>query len=154
MIGQKKMKLALLLNVIDPRIGGVMIMGTGGPGSPPPSRSGGSSAYVDVVAGDPYNSSPSDPDLRQRNPSTTAGGQTLPTEPRQVPMVDLPLGQRKIDFAVIDIEKALSEGVVPLNQDCWQSQPRLAVRRRMNLLDDPWSTFSRFGGIRLEHGRA
>ena len=26
-IGQQEMKLALLLNVIDPRIGGVMIMG-------------------------------------------------------------------------------------------------------------------------------
>ena len=29
-IGQEEMKLALLLNVIDPRIGGVMIMGDRG----------------------------------------------------------------------------------------------------------------------------
>jgi len=35
-IGQEEMKLALLLNVIDPRIGGVMIMGDRGTGSPPP----------------------------------------------------------------------------------------------------------------------
>ena len=32
MIGQEEMKLALLLNVIDPRIGGVMIMGDRGTG--------------------------------------------------------------------------------------------------------------------------
>ena len=31
-IGQEEMKLALLLNVIDPRIGGVMIMGDRGTG--------------------------------------------------------------------------------------------------------------------------
>ena len=31
-IGQEEMKLALLLNVIDPKIGGVMIMGDRGTG--------------------------------------------------------------------------------------------------------------------------
>ena len=36
-IGQEEMKLALLLNVIDPRIGGVMIMGDRGTANPPPS---------------------------------------------------------------------------------------------------------------------
>ncbi len=35
-IGQEDMKLALLLNVIDPKIGGVMIMGDRGTGNPPP----------------------------------------------------------------------------------------------------------------------
>jgi hypothetical protein len=34
-IGQEEMKLALILNVIDPKIGGVMIMGDRGTGRPP-----------------------------------------------------------------------------------------------------------------------
>ena len=33
-IGQEEMKMALILNVIDPRIGGVMIMGDRGTGKP------------------------------------------------------------------------------------------------------------------------
>jgi magnesium chelatase subunit I len=35
-VGQEEMKLALLLNVIDPKIGGVMIMGDRVQANPPP----------------------------------------------------------------------------------------------------------------------
>ena len=63
-IGQNEMKLALILNVIDPKIGGVMIMGDRGTGKSTTVR-----ALVDllplipVVANDPFNSHPSDPEL-------------------------------------------------------------------------------------------
>ncbi|GMN43609.1 hypothetical protein TIFTF001_012807 [Ficus carica] len=62
-VGQDEMKLCLLLNVIDPKIGGVMIMGDRGTGKSTTVRS-----LVDllpeikVVAGDPYNSDPEDPE--------------------------------------------------------------------------------------------
>ena len=60
-VGQEEMKLALILNVIDPKIGGVMIMGDRGTGKSTTVR-----ALVDllpeieVVLDDPFNSDPSD----------------------------------------------------------------------------------------------
>jgi magnesium chelatase subunit I len=64
-IGQEEMKLALLLNVIDPRIGGVMIMGDRGTGKSTTIRAlADLLPDIDVVAGDPYNSSATDPDLQ------------------------------------------------------------------------------------------
>ena len=63
-VGQEEMKLALILNVIDPKIGGVMIMGDRGTGKSTTVR-----ALVDllpeiqVVADDPFNSDPTDPEL-------------------------------------------------------------------------------------------
>jgi magnesium chelatase subunit I len=63
-VGQEEMKLALLLNVLDPKIGGVMVMGDRGTGKSTTIR-----ALADllpempVVAGDPFNSHPEDPEL-------------------------------------------------------------------------------------------
>ena len=51
-IGQEEMKLALLLNVIDPRIGGVMIMGDRGTGKSTTIRAlADLLPDIDVVAG-------------------------------------------------------------------------------------------------------
>src|SRR5574338_1467356 len=63
-VGQEEMKLALQLNVIDPKIGGVMIMGDRGTGKSTTVR-----ALVDllpeiqVVEDDPFNSDQNDPEL-------------------------------------------------------------------------------------------
>ena len=108
------MKLALLLNVIDPRIGGVMIMGDRGTGKSTTIRAlADLLPDIDVVAGDPYNSSASDPDLQSSEVrERMQQGESLSIEPRQVPMVDLPLGATEDRLCgTIDIEKALSEGV-------------------------------------------
>ena len=110
-VGQEEMKLALLLNVIDPRIGGVMIMGDRGTGKSTTIRAlANLLPEIEVVAGDPYNSSPSDPDLQSSEVSDRLErGETLPLEARQVPMVDLPLGATEERLCgTIDIEKSLS----------------------------------------------
>ena len=61
------MKLALLLNVIDPRIGGVMIMGDRGTGKSTTIRAlADLLPAIDVVKDDPYNSSLNDPDLQSK----------------------------------------------------------------------------------------
>ena len=63
-VGQEEMKLALLLNVIDPKIGGVMIMGDRGTGKSTTIRAlTDLLPEIEVVADDPFNSHPSDPDL-------------------------------------------------------------------------------------------
>jgi len=139
-VGQEEMKLALLLNVIDPRIGGVMIMGDRGTGKSTTIRAlADLLPEIDVVAGDPYNSSPSDPDLqsaevRQR----LEHGEQLPLEKRQVPMVDLPLGATEDRLCgTIDIEKALSEGVRAFEPGLLAKANRgLLYVDEVNLLDD------------------
>ena len=139
-IGQEEMKLALLLNVIDPRIGGVMIMGYRGTGK--------STMFmaladllpgIEVVAGDPYNSSPTDPDLQSSDVrQRLEHGETLATEDRQVPMVDLPLGATEDRLCgTIDIEKALSEGVRAFEPGLLAKANRgLLYVDEVNLLDD------------------
>ncbi len=63
-VGQEEMKLALLLNVIDPKIGGVMIMGDRGTGKSTTIRAlADLLPEIEVVANDPFNSDPQDPDL-------------------------------------------------------------------------------------------
>ena len=139
-VGQEEMKLALLLNVIDPRIGGVMIMGYRGTGKSTTIRAlADLLPEIDVVAGDPYNSSPVDPDLQSAEVRARAEqGEELPVEPRQVPMVDLPLGATEDRLCgTIDIEKALSEGVRAFEPGLLAKANRgLLYVDEVNLLDD------------------
>tara|TARA_B100002051_G_scaffold133800_1_gene127165 strand:- start:663 stop:1748 length:1086 start_codon:yes stop_codon:yes gene_type:complete len=139
-VGQAEMKLALLLNVIDPRIGGVMIMGDRGTGKSTTIRAlADLLPEIPVVEGDPYNSSPSDPDLqsaevRQR----VSQGEALQQGSCQVPMVDLPLGATEDRLCgTIDIEKALSEGVRAFEPGLLAKANRgLLYVDEVNLLDD------------------
>jgi magnesium chelatase subunit I len=63
-IGQEEMKLSLILNVIDPRIGGVMIMGDRGTGKSTTIRAVADLLpAIKIVADDPFNSSMDDFEL-------------------------------------------------------------------------------------------
>lgn len=139
-IGQVEMKLALLLNVIDPRIGGVMIMGDRGTGKSTTIRAlADLLPDIDVVTGDPYNSSVTDPDLQSAQVlERLERGEILNTEARQVPMVDLPLGATEDRLCgTIDIEKALSEGVRAFEPGLLAKANRgLLYVDEVNLLDD------------------
>jgi len=139
-IGQEEMKLALLLNVIDPRIGGVMIMGDRGTGKSTTIRAlADLLPAIEVVQGDPYNSSPADPDLQSAEVrQSIEEGESLLTEERQVPMVDLPLGATEDRLCgTIDIEKALAEGVRAFEPGLLAKANRgLLYVDEVNLLDD------------------
>ena len=63
-VGQEEMKLALILNVIDPKIGGVIIMGDRGTGKSTTIRAlADLLPEMEVVKDDPYNSHPTDPEI-------------------------------------------------------------------------------------------
>ena len=139
-IGQEEMKLALLLNVIDPRIGGVMIMGDRGTGKSTTIRAlADLLPAIEVVKGDPYNSSPNDPDLQSQEVLERIGeGNNIELDNKQVPMVDLPLGATEDRLCgTIDIEKALSEGVKAFEPGLLAKANRgLLYVDEVNLLDD------------------
>jgi magnesium chelatase subunit I len=94
---------------------------------------------IEVVAGDPYNSSTTDPDLQSAEVRQRAeAGETLVSEQRQVPMVDLPLGATEDRLCgTIDIEKALGEGVRAFEPGLLAKANRgLLYVDEVNLLDD------------------
>src|SRR6476646_12251306 len=108
-VGQEEMKLALELNVIDPKIGGVMIMGDRGTGKSTTIRAiADLLPEITVIKDDPFNLHPNDGDLFQKD-----GTSVTPEESYiKIPMVDLPLGATEDRVCgTIDIEKALTEGV-------------------------------------------
>lgn len=165
-VGQDEMKLCLLLNVIDPKIGGVMIMGDRGTGKSTTVRS-----LVDllpeikVVAGDPFNSDPDDPEVMSveiREKITT--GEDLPVVLTKINMVDLPLGATEDRVCgTIDIEKALTEGVKAFEPGLLAKANRgILYVDEVNLLDDHlvdvlldsaasgWNTVER-EGISISH---
>ncbi|HAC66321.1 MAG TPA: magnesium chelatase ATPase subunit I [Cyanothece sp. UBA12306] len=165
-VGQEEMKLALLLNVIDPKIGGVMIMGDRGTGKSTTIRAlADLLPEIEVVANDPFNSDPYDPDLmsdmvRQQLEDNVP----LQVSSKKVVMVDLPLGATEDRVCgTIDIEKALSEGVKAFEPGLLAKANRgILYVDEVNLLDDHlvdvlldsaasgWNTVER-EGISIRH---
>ncbi|KAG0626795.1 hypothetical protein M758_2G152500 [Ceratodon purpureus] len=165
-VGQEEMKMCLILNVIDPKIGGVMIMGDRGTGKSTTVR-----ALVDllpeieVVSGDPFNSSPSDPELMSEEVrKRVQAKEKLPVSTSRINMVDLPLGATEDRVCgTIDIEKALTEGVKAFEPGLLAKANRgILYVDEVNLLDDHlvdvlldsaasgWNTVER-EGISISH---
>jgi magnesium chelatase subunit I len=165
-IGQEEMKLALQLNVIDPKIGGVMIMGDRGTGKSTTIRAiADLLPKIDIVKDDPFNSHPSDLELmsaevlaRYRN------SELLEIDGIKIPMIDLPLGATEDRVCgTIDIEKALTEGVKAFEPGLLAKANRgILYVDEVNLLDDHlvdilldsaasgWNTVER-EGISIKH---
>lgn len=159
-IGQEDMKLSLLLNVIDPKIGGVMIMGDRGTGKSTTIRAlADLLPEIEVVADDAFNRPPADPDVLAER-----AGQDIPVIRKKVTMVDLPLGATEDRVCgTIDIEKALSEGIKAFEPGLLAKANRgILYVDEVNLLDDHlvdvlldsaasgWNTVER-EGISIRH---
>lgn len=138
--GQDDMKLALLLNLIDPSIGGLLIMGDRGCGKSVAVRSlVDLLPMIDVVPEDPFNSSPTDPKLMGPEVLKRAkAGETLPSTQMRTPLVELPLGATEDRICgTIDIERALSEGVKAYEPGLLAKANRgILYVDEVNLLDD------------------
>ena len=139
-VGQEEMKLSLILNVIDPKIGGVMIMGDRGTGKSTIVR-----ALVDllppieVVENDQYNSDPYNTELMSDEVlERVKRNETLSIIQVKTPMIDLPLGATEDRVCgTIDIEKAISEGKKAFEPGLLaQANRGILYVDEVNLLDD------------------
>ena len=107
LVGQESMKLALLLNVVHPRIGGLLLFGDRGTGKSTAVRSlADVMPPLKVVSGCPFRCDPA-------APCTVCSESAAPRVVREVPVpvVDLPLGAT--DDRVtgsLDLEAALLTG--------------------------------------------
>ena len=139
-VGQEEMKLALILNVIDPKIGGVMIMGDRGTGKSTTIRAiADLLPSIEVVEDDMFNSHISDYELMADSvKQKLEQGGSISTTLIKVPMVDLPLGATEDRVCgTIDIEKALTEGVKTFEPGLLAKANRgILYVDEVNLLDD------------------
>ena len=165
-IGQEEMKLALQLNVIDPKIGGVMIMGDRGTGKSTTIRAiADLLPKIDIVKNDPFNSHPTDLELMSSEVlGRYQNNENLETEGIKIPMIDLPLGATEDRVCgTIDIEKALTEGIKAFEPGLLAKANRgILYVDEVNLLDDHlvdilldsaasgWNTVER-EGISIKH---
>jgi magnesium chelatase subunit I len=165
-VGQEEMKLALALNVIDPKIGGVIIMGDRGTGKSTTIRAiTDILPMMDVVENDPFNSHPTDYDLMSEDiRKSVEAGESVQTTKKKVSMIDLPLGATEDRVCgTIDIEKALTEGVKAFEPGLLAKANRgILYVDEVNLLDDHlvdilldsaasgWNTVER-EGISIRH---
>jgi magnesium chelatase subunit I len=152
-IGQEEMKLALQLNVIDPKIGGVMIMGDRGTGKSTTIR-----ALADllpditIIKNDPFNTDPKGLEKEYE------------TENIKIPMVELPLGATEDRVCgTINLKEVLSGGSSTFEPGLLARANRgLLYVDEINLLDDHlvdvlldsaasgWNTVER-EGISIKH---
>lgn len=139
-VGQEEMKLALLLGVIDPNIGGVIIMGHRGTAKSTAVRAlANLLPPIKKVKGCVYGCDPERPnDLCQECANIVSGSGRLRAVRGMVPVVDLPLGATEDRVCgTLDIERALVDGVKAF-------EPGLLARANrgflyideVNLLDD------------------
>nr|YP_009315279.1 Mg chelatase subunit e [Yamadaella caenomyce]SCW23734.1 Mg chelatase subunit e [Yamadaella caenomyce] len=165
-VGQEEMKLALILNMIDPKIGGVMIMGDRGTGKSTTIRAiADLLPQIQIIKDDLFNSHPTDVDLMSDEvQEAICQGRNLSVDFIDVPMVDLPLGATEDRVCgTIDIEKALNEGIKTFEPGLLAKANRgILYVDEVNLLDDHlvdilldsaasgWNTVER-EGISIRH---
>jgi magnesium chelatase subunit I len=148
------MKLALQLNVIDPKIGGVMIMGDRGTGKSTTIRAlADLLPAITIIKNDPFNTDPK-----------SFPTQEYDTEEIKIPMVELPLGATEDRVCgTINLKEVLSGGNSTFEPGLLARANRgLLYVDEINLLDDHlvdvlldsaasgWNTVER-EGISIKH---
>lgn len=138
-VGQEKMKLSLILNAIDPRIGGVLVKGERGTAKSTAAR-----ALADllpqqeVISGCRFGCAPDDP-LHYCDECRALYEETAPrTGTRRTPFINLPISVTEDRLVgTIDIEKALTDGKKHFEAGLFASVNRgILYVDEVNLLDD------------------
>lgn len=140
LIGQEKMKTGLLLNAVDPGIGGVLIGGHKGTGKSTAVRALNCILpEIDVVKGCPYHCSPTDESTMCSDcAKKREEGEVLQVEMRAMPLVELPLSATE-DRVVgtLHIEKTLKTGERDFEPGLLAAANRgILYVDEVNLLDD------------------
>jgi magnesium chelatase subunit D len=138
-VGQDKLKLALLLNAINPPLLGVLIRGEKGTGKSTAVRALAELLPEIEVVKCPFQCSPQDAALQCESCSAKRdAGQTLPTYRRRTQVVELPLGATEDRVTgSLDIEKALREGTKALEPGILADVNQgILYIDEVNLLDD------------------
>ncbi len=139
-VGQDKLKTGLLLNAIDPAIGGVLISGHKGTGKSTAVRSLiNVLPQIEVVQDCPYNCSPSAVDqLCSSCAEAHRTGQPLKSVKRSMPLVELPLSATEDRvIGTLHIEQVLKTGRRRFEPGLLASANRgILYVDEVNLLDD------------------
>jgi len=139
-VEQEKMKKALILNAINPRIGGVLIRGEKGTAKSTAVRALAELLpEIEVVNGCPFNCNPYDErEMCDLCYAEKMNGENLEVAKRRMWVIDLPLGATE-DRVVgsIDVEKAIKEGIKALEPGILAAANRgILYIDEVNLLDD------------------
>lgn len=139
-VGQERMKRALVLNAVDPRIGGVLIRGERGTAKSTAARAMAALLpQIEVYIDSPFNDDPNAPNTwSDWVKEQMAAGKELVTEKRQIRFVDLPVSATE-DRVVgtLDIEKAIQQGERHFEPGVLAAANRgLLYIDEVNLLDD------------------
>jgi Mg-chelatase subunit ChlI len=139
-VGQERMKRALVLNAVYPQIGGVLIRGERGTAKSTAARAlAALLPEIEVIADCRFGCDPQRPDAwcdecRERH----AGGEALPIAIRRIRVVDLPVSATE-DRVVgtLDIEKAIQKGERKFDAGVLAAANRgILYVDEVNLLDD------------------
>ncbi len=140
-VGQERMLRSLILNAVDPRIGGVLIRGERGTAKSTAARAlAALLPPIQVVSGCRFGCDPAKPaswctECRERS---AAGEVPLPTETRPTPFINLPVSATE-DRVVgtLDIERAIQKGERHFEPGILAAANRgLLYIDEVNLLDD------------------
>lgn len=125
-----KLKLAIMINAINPKIGGVLIRGPKGSGKSTIVRSlADILPKIRVVKGCPFNCNPDDPsNMCPLCLEKYKKDEDVPAEEREMAVVDLPLGATE-DRVIgsLDVEKAIKQGIEAL-------EPGILAEANQNIL--------------------
>ena len=139
-VGQDKMKLSLILNVINPKIGGVLLRGEKGTGKSLIVRA---LAHllpeINVVADCPFHCDPArQKEMCDACSAKVANGEKLHVAKRSVSVVELPIGATEDRLVgTLDIEKAIKTGEKHFDPGLLAEANRnILYIDEVNLLDD------------------
>lgn len=139
-VGQERMKKALALNAVNPRLGGVLIRGQKGTAKSTAVRAlANLLPQIEVVSDCPFHCDPRrEGEMCAACRDRKARHETLPTMTRPMQVVELPLGATEDRvLGTLDIEKAIKKGEKHFEPGILASAHRgILYVDEVNLLDD------------------